>query len=122
MNKKKILVCDDDEDILDLVSIVLEDHYEVIVEADSSKLIGKAEALQPDVVLLDMWMPKISGDQLTGYFKKLPKLANVPVIIFSASKDGKEKALAAGANDFIAKPFDIDELVKVVDQHCKAAA
>jgi CheY-like chemotaxis protein len=118
VSKKKILVCDDDQDILDLVAMVLEDDYEVTTEIDSTRLMRKAETILPDVILLDMWMPKITGDKLTSYIKKQDHIKHTPVIIFSASKDGKEKAIDAGANAFIAKPFDIDQLINIIGSYC----
>ncbi len=120
MIKKKTLVCDDDQDILDLVALVLEDDYEVIAEIDSTRLMRKAETVLPDIILVDMWMPKITGDKLTSFIKKQDHLKHIPVIIFSASKDGKEKAIAAGADSFLAKPFDIDELINIIGSFCPA--
>ncbi|UEG51930.1 response regulator [Mucilaginibacter daejeonensis] len=118
MIKKRILICDDDQDILDLTSLILEDDYEVATEVDSTRLIRQAEAFKPDLILLDMWMPKITGDQLVRFLKKLPNLQHIPVVIFSASSDGNQKAMEAGANGFLAKPFDIDELIRIVSEYC----
>ncbi|QXV63641.1 response regulator [Mucilaginibacter sp. 21P] len=118
MIKKKILVCDDDQDILDLVDLVLSDDYQVKTEIDSTRLMRNADAFRPDLILLDMWMPKITGDQLTRYIKNQPVTKEIPVIIFSASKDGESKAMDAGANAFIAKPFDLDELNELIGRLC----
>ncbi len=112
------MICDDDQDILDLTSLILEDDYEVATEVDSTRLIRQAEAFKPDLILLDMWMPKITGDQLVRFLKRLPNLQHIPVVIFSASSDGKQKAMEAGANGFLAKPFDIDELIRIVSEYC----
>lgn len=119
---KKILVCDDDQDILDLVRMVLEDNFQVTAEIDSTRLMQRAATLKPDLILLDMWMPHLRGDQLTTVLKKQPDSSNIPVVIFSASKDGREEAFSAGADDFLAKPFDIDELINIAKQYTKQPA
>jgi len=116
------MVCDDDQDILDLVTIVLEGSFQVAAEIDSTKLMQKAATIMPDFILLDMWMPHLRGDQLTVELKKQPTTSDIPVVIFSASKDGREQALSAGADDFLAKPFDIDELLSLAKHYTKPTA
>jgi CheY-like chemotaxis protein len=119
---KKILVCDDDQDILDLVTLVLEDTFQVTAEIDSTQLMQRAAVLKPDLILLDMWMPHLRGDQLTTALKKQPGSSSIPVVIFSASKDGREEAFSAGADAFLAKPFDIDELSNIAERYTKQSA
>ena len=117
MTGKKILVCDDDEGILDMVSFVLEDSgYEVIPEKNSMNVYNQIEKEQPDLLLLDLWMPVLSGDQVLRVLKSNPETSSIPVIVVSASTEGQKIAHDAGASDFLAKPFDIDQLVKRV-QH-----
>ncbi|WP_345949101.1 MULTISPECIES: response regulator transcription factor [unclassified Mucilaginibacter] len=114
---KKILVCDDDEGILDMVSFVLEDSgYDVIPERNSLNVYSLIEKEQPDLLLLDLWMPVLSGDQVLRVLKSNPQTKGLPVIVISASTEGKKIAEEAGASSFIAKPFDIDQLVNRV-QH-----
>jgi len=109
---KKILVCDDDEGILDMLSFILEDSgYKVIPERNSMNLYSLIEKEQPDLLLLDLWMPVLSGDQVLRVLKNNPETKSLPVIVVSASTEGKKIADEAGANDFLAKPFDIDQLV-----------
>jgi DNA-binding response OmpR family regulator len=116
MNNKKILVCDDDEGILDMVSFVLEDSgYEVIPERNSMNVYSQIEKEQPDLLLLDLWMPVLSGDQVLRVLKGNADTKDLPVIIISASTEGQKIAQDAGASDFLAKPFDIDQLVTRVN-------
>jgi DNA-binding response OmpR family regulator len=116
MNNKKILVCDDDEGILDMVTFVLEDSgFNVIPESNSLNVYNLVEKEQPDLVLLDLWMPVLSGDQVLKVLKGNPETQNLPVIVISASTEGQKIAEEAGANGFIAKPFDIDQLVDRVN-------
>lgn len=112
---KKILICDDDEGILELLVLVLEDEgFEVIAEQNSLNIYKLIERERPDLILLDMWMPVLSGDQILKTLKKNPETQDVPVIIISASTEGKRIADAAGANHFISKPFDVDNLVNSI--------
>jgi DNA-binding response OmpR family regulator len=112
MINKKILVCDDDEGILDMVSFVLEDSgYDVIPESNSLNVYGLVVKERPDLLLLDLWMPVLSGDQVLKVLKSNPQTSNMPVIVVSASTEGARIAQEAGASYFMAKPFDIDQLV-----------
>jgi DNA-binding response OmpR family regulator len=112
MINKKILVCDDDEGILDMVSFVLEDSgYDVIPESNSLNVYGLVVKERPDLLLLDLWMPVLSGDQVLKVLKSNPQTSSMPVIVVSASTEGARIAQEAGASYFMAKPFDIDQLV-----------
>jgi DNA-binding response OmpR family regulator len=112
MINKKILVCDDDEGILDMVSFVLEDSgYDVIPESNSLNVYGLVVKERPDLLLLDLWMPVLSGDQVLKVLKSNPQTSNMPVIVVSASTEGARIAQEAGASYFMAKPFDIDQLI-----------
>jgi DNA-binding response OmpR family regulator len=116
MDKKKILICDDDPGIIDMLELILEDtNHQIITELDSLKVLGLMEKEKPDLLLLDLWMPVLSGDQLLKAIRINSLTAKLPVIVISASRDGKEIAFAAGASDFLEKPFDIDELLAKVD-------
>jgi DNA-binding response OmpR family regulator len=114
---KKVLICDDDEGILDMLAMILEDAgFETISEINSLNVNKLIEQEQPDLLLLDLWMPVLSGDQVLKMLKKNPETSNLPVIIISASIEGEKIATEAGANNFIAKPFDLDELIDKVQE------
>jgi DNA-binding response OmpR family regulator len=114
---KKVLICDDDEGIADLLVMVLEEAgFNAISEINSLNVYRVIEEEQPDLLLLDLWMPVLSGDQVLKILKSNPKTSNLPVIVISASMEGKKIATLSGANDFLAKPFDIDQLVAKVHQ------
>lgn len=115
MTNKKILICDDDEGILDMVSFILEDSgYDVIPERNSMNVYSLIVKERPDLLLLDLWMPVLSGDQVLKTLKSNPETSNLPVIVISASTEGQKIAHEAGASDFLAKPFDIEQLVNRV--------
>ncbi|UEG51879.1 response regulator [Mucilaginibacter daejeonensis] len=111
----KVLVCDDDKDILDMTSMLLEySGFEVITQINSSKVIDQAIAEKPDVMLIDIWMP-FSGDELTRQIKKTPQLLRIPVVLFSAAINGKMIAKEAGADRFVEKPFDVENLAAIIN-------
>lgn len=108
----KILICDDDEGILDLLEMVLgEEGYTTIGESNSLNVPGVIRRERPDLLLLDLWMPVLSGDQVLRNIRLEPETRQLPVIVISASRDGCTLAMNAGATDFVAKPFDLDQLV-----------
>jgi DNA-binding response OmpR family regulator len=112
---KTILICDDDEGILDMLEFVLEDvGFDTISEKNSLNIYNTIEKKNPDLLLLDLWMPVLSGDQVLKTLRKNPVTQNLPVIIISASTDGSKIAHEAGANEYISKPFDMDKLVKII--------
>jgi len=114
---KKLLICDDDVDIVEMLEIVLDDiSYEIITETNSKKVLELISNTHPHLVLMDLWMPVISGDQILKHMREDKSLASIPVVIMSAAPDGKEIALKAGANGYIPKPFDVDELVQRVNE------
>ena len=115
MKTDKILICDDDEGILDMLALILEEYgYTVIAEQNSLLVNAKIAQVKPDIVLLDLWMPARSGDEVLKLLRKDPVTQNIPVIVISASREGRRTALDAGASAFLAKPFDFDELVLTV--------
>jgi len=115
-NNKTILICDDDEGILDMLEMVFEDSpYTVIAEQNSLNVKGIVEKQSPDLVVLDLWMPVLSGDQVLKMIRKNPKTETLPVIIISASREGKQIATSAGATAYISKPFDFEELMTTVN-------
>ena len=105
------MICDDDSAILDVLELMLlmDGHY-VVTEINSSKLIDEINHAEPDLLLMDLWMPLLSGDQLLRIIRSTKKIEHLPVIILSASLDGSQVAGKAGANGFIAKPFDMDDI------------
>lgn len=117
MLKKKVIVCDDDEGILDMMSMVLEsEDIDVITESNSLNLQNLIAEQHPDLLLLDLWMPVLSGDLILKQLREQETTKNLPVIVISASRDGEQIALQNGATDFLAKPFDLDELGKRISQ------
>lgn len=108
---KKILIADDDPAILDSVEIMLEmEGYDVDTTANG-ETIYKMKKDYPDVLLLDIWMSGQDGRDICKYLKKDPLTRHIPIIMVSASRDIMDSAKAAGADDFLAKPFEMDDLL-----------
>ncbi|QPH40885.1 response regulator transcription factor [Pedobacter endophyticus] len=114
---KKLLICDDDINIIEMLEIVLDDTpIEIITETDSKKVFDLIKERTPNLVLLDLWMPVVSGDQVLRQIRESEQIGDLPVLIMSAAQDGKEVAMRSGADGYIAKPFDIDELIAKVEE------
>lgn len=117
MIKKKILICDDDEGILDVLELILEETgHTIISEQNSLNVRFILDKQHPDLIIVDLWMPVLSGDQILKMVRKNANYKNLPVIIISASRDGKDIAISCGATAFIAKPFDYDNLIQIVQE------
>lgn len=122
MKNKKILVFDDDRAILEIFSIVLESAgYDVEISATSHDIIEKVTDVQPDLVIMDNWIPEIGGVEATKLLKKHPEFKNIPVIYCSANNGVEALAQRAGAETFLSKPFDLDELEKKVESTLEAS-
>lgn len=117
MEHKRILICDDDPGILEMLKVVLEDEgFQVLHEENSLNILEMAKRYSPDVLLLDLWMPVLSGDLVLKSLKEDPHTKNLSVIVFSASTAGREIALLSGASAFITKPFDLDDLLVSINK------
>jgi CheY-like chemotaxis protein len=116
MNKqKRITVADDDPGILDAVGMMLEmEGYEVNSTLNGNTVLTQDEI--PDVYILDIWMSGSDGRDLCKQLKSNEKTKNIPVILISASNDLKRSAETAGADDFLAKPFEINALLEKIEK------
>jgi DNA-binding response OmpR family regulator len=122
-SRKKILVVDDEEEILILISKVLSaEGHQIITTARGLDAIKKIQSEKLDLVILDAMLPEIHGFDICKQIKEDDNYKHLPVIMISAiyrgwryAKDLKE---SYGVDDFIEKPFNIEELLKTVDKHC----
>ena len=109
---RKIMVVDDEPDILLTVGQMLEmSGYEVIKVADGKECLDKLEETAPDLVLLDIMMPEISGWDVAAKIKEDPKWADIPIVFLTAKGDTMSVGMGGLASeDYIVKPFDIKDL------------
>ena len=113
--KRKIVIFDDDEDILSICSYVLEEQgWEVYTFTDCNNVTEKVAEISPDVILMDNWIPDAGGIIATQTLKKSAELKDIPVVYFSANSDIQLLAGHAGAESYLAKPFDLHDLEKVI--------
>jgi len=114
--EKVIMVADDDPAILDFVSIMLEfAGYRVTTTANGLTVLN-IDGRLPDLLLLDIWMSGVDGRDICKQLKQKSGTSKLPVIMISASKDIETSAREAGADDFLAKPFEMDELLSKIKQ------
>lgn len=108
---KRILICDDDTDILSICQFILEEiGLEVHTRNNCNNILEVVAQVKPDVILMDNWIPDTGGIIATRIIKQHPEYKNIPVIYFSANTDIKLLAHDAGADSYLAKPFDINDL------------
>ena len=111
MNKTLILVVEDDRPIRNLIVTTLKTHdYKYLAAENGSSAILEASSHNPDIVLLDLGLPDLEGVEV---IKKIRTWSNMPIIVISARTEDSDKieALDAGADDYLTKPFSVDELL-----------
>lgn len=117
---KRILVADDDPVILRLIQVNLElEGYEVLTANNGQEAVDMAQAEKPDLVILDIMMPRLDGYQACEQLKSSDTTKEIPVIFLSAkAQQGDiEKGQSFGVAAYLTKPFDPTELVEVVERH-----
>jgi DNA-binding response OmpR family regulator len=106
----KILLCEDDAGVRESVSMLLKIvGYDVEAIDRAEKVKAMLEAFDPDLLLIDLWLPKISGDACIRSIRK-NETDRLPIILFSANTDVKRIARECDADDYLIKPFEIEEL------------
>ncbi len=119
---KRILVVDDEEDIVKLVKMYLEHHrYEVIIANDGQKGLEKAKTEKPDLIVLDLMLPKMHGYKVCGLLKKDTRYAKTPIILFTAKAQEEDVKLGqeVGADAYITKPFEPEILLVKIKELLK---
>ena len=118
--KNRILVCDDDPGILEVIKIILEENDFKILTVSTGKGIQKTiTSFKPDLIFLDIWMPGIDGKEITTLIKRDPTTKKLPVIIISALNDTEDIAQKVGADGFLSKPFTIENLLAIVEKNLR---
>lgn len=111
----RVLVVDDDQSILDAMEIALNlEDYDVETTTRGEDTFSKIESFKPDLILMDVYLSGMDGREICKQIKEDDKTKHIPVIIFSANRSMKEVFKESGANDFIGKPFNMDELYEKV--------
>ena len=116
--KEKILVVEDNPQNVRLIEMVLRaSNYRLIIATNGEEAVETAVREKPDLILMDIQLPGISGTEATRQLRKLPEFADIPIIGLTAyaMKGDKEKILEAGCNSYISKPFNTRELPGIID-------
>lgn len=108
-----VLVVEDNADMNEYIAGLLRPHYRVASAFDGHEGLQRAEALQPALILTDVMMPRMSGDELAIELRRRPQLADVPIVMLTAKADEdlRIRLLQAGVQDYLTKPFNADELL-----------
>lgn len=112
--KKKILVVDDEDDILNFLELVLsEKGYRVVTASGGQEALTRAQLEHPDLVLLDIMMPQMDGWEVLKLLRVDEETAHIPVAMLSARTEARDRVqgLQEGAVDYICKPFSLSELL-----------
>lgn len=114
--KKRILVVDDEPHIVNLIKLTLEPRYEVHEAYSGTEALKIASKIEPDLVILDLMMPRVDGFQTCVTLRNSPETKDTPIMILSARSQivDKFKSINSGADDYMTKPFDPDELARRV--------
>jgi PAS domain S-box-containing protein len=110
----KILIADDNPSIREYLNgLLMNDAYELVFAEDGAQAFERVQSAQPDLILLDVMMPKMNGVEVCRLIRQDPRLAEMPIIMITALDDRNSRlqGLQAGADDFISKPFDAQELM-----------
>jgi DNA-binding response OmpR family regulator len=115
----KILVIEDDDDLCSLVVMILEaEGYAVTTAANGIEGLARASDSTPDLILLDLKMPVMSGAEFAAEYRaRFPDAYRVPIIVMTAASHAARRGQEIGATDFLGKPFSNDELVRIVAKH-----
>jgi len=122
MGQKKILVVDDEVDLVETIRFPLEaEGFNVLVAYNGEDALNQARTENPDLILLDIMLPKLDGYKVCRLLKFDEKYRNIPIIMLTARAQEKDKiiGLETGADEYITKPFDMDKLLEKVKAYLK---
>lgn len=116
-----ILVVEDDPQVARLISLVLQRNgHEAQVVSDGQSALERAKAARPSMIFADLTIKGMGGEQLCSTLKSLPETKGIPYVIVSGDRDIAEKARVCGADDYMGKPFEFDDLIRLVKKYARA--
>ena len=118
--KRRIVVAEDDPDVLDVLRLMLEEGGYAVEAVTNAGAVRNLPNGRPDLLLLDIWMSGWDGRDLCRDLKSDEGTRGIPILLCSAHRDGERIAREAGANGFIAKPFDMDTLLLTIARHLES--
>ena len=117
---KKILIVDDEADIIEILQFVLEaEGFECITAFDGEEGLKLAREIHPDLIILDVMMPKINGYKISRLLKYDNKYKDIPILMITARSQDEDKVIGeeTGADEYITKPFDIMNVVDLINKY-----
>jgi two-component system response regulator MprA len=117
---RPLLLVEDDDDVRDAIAASLRDEGYVVAEAGNGRLALEwlRRNADPCLVLLDLWMPVMSGVEMRAQMVQDPRLAALPLVVVTAAGDGKAQAEEMGAIGYLRKPLDLRDLLETVERFC----
>jgi two-component system response regulator MprA len=117
---RPLLLVEDDDDVRDAIAASLRDEGYVVAEAGNGRLALEwlRRNADPCLVLLDLWMPVMSGVEMRAAMVQDPRLAALPLVVVTAAGDGKAQAEEMGAIGYLRKPLDLRDLLETVERFC----
>ncbi len=125
MKTKKILVVDDEVDLVETVRFSLEmEGFQVLVSYNGEDALNQARKESPDLILLDIMLPKLDGYKVCRLLKFDERYKHIPILMLTAKTQAKDKqtGMDTGADEYITKPFDIDQLMEKVKAYLKISS
>jgi DNA-binding response OmpR family regulator len=116
-HQKRILIADDDPDILEALTLVFEEEGYTVATSHDGHTLRNLEHDLPDLLLLDIWMSGWNGGDICRFLKSQKATASLPIILFSANRETERIARESGADTFITKPFDLTDLLSTVERY-----
>ena len=117
---KKVLIVDDEQDIVESLKFVLEgSNYTCYCAYNGEDGLNLAREIIPDLIILDVMMPRINGYKISRLLKFDKKYQNIPILMITARSQEEDKLIGeeTGANEYITKPFDLDEVLQIVQKY-----
>jgi CheY-like chemotaxis protein len=111
-----VLICEDEPALRELIRVSLRGPYQIVEADDGDESLAVARRVRPDLVILDVMMPRRSGIEVLAELRRDEALASTPVIVLTAQPETRDEALENGANRVITKPFVPDDISSAVEE------
>jgi two-component system chemotaxis response regulator CheY len=118
MKPPRILIVDDDPDIREALILVLEaSGFEAVAASDGKQALDALHEARPSLVLLDLMMPVMSGEEFMAQRSRDPALSTIPVVVLSGDAEGERRSAAVGASGYLKKPVALRDLIAAIELH-----
>ena len=116
-----ILIVEDDPQVARLIALVLQRNgHKSEVVSEGQKALERAKEGKPSMIFADLTIKGMGGEALCSALKRQPETKDIPFIVVSGDRDIAEKARICGADDFMGKPFEFDDLIRIVNRYARA--